>query len=316
MDTKEIDEDSIRLDALQAQIDMSMSFATAMVSTWLKPSHKLTSRSKRDIEAELQEHMRRPPRLGVGAVIPEGHNASRETSRLKGQLVGKGNKCFRDDEPGVKQKSDDEAESRTGAIKKKARLDPFGEHNGKKKKKRKVVITQEIDTSTPMKTSVFPETELEEQEEVISMVMQDAGPSTPTKSPKGDKQKKDLVVESPSQYSPSILQRTTSEDSAIPLYLVINQQLAILSLTPHTESSAIDVSSAVSLNIGRQAQPAVLLKQPLLNLAPPRSDDGSGDDANAVATDDSPKKKKRRRRKKKKNSTIPESCTEGATDGS
>lgn len=300
MDTKEIDEDSIRLDALQAQIDMSMSFATAMVSTWLKPSHKLTSRSKRDIEAELQEHMRRPPRLGVGAVIPEGHNASRETSRLKGQLVGKGNKCFRDDEPGVKQKSDDEAESRTGAIKKKARLDPFGEHNGKKKKKRKVVMTQEIDTSTPMKTSVFPETELEEQEEVISMVMQDAGPSTPTKSPKGDKQKKDLVVESPSQHSPSILQRTTT----------------ILSLTPHTESSAIDVSSAVSLNIGRQAQPAVLLKQPLLNLAPPRSDDGSGDDANAVATDDSPKKKKRRRRKKKKNSTIPESCTEGATDGS
>lgn len=62
MDKDGIDEDSIDTAALQAQIDMSMAFAENLVSSWVKPSRKLPARSSRDMEAELQEYMRRPPR--------------------------------------------------------------------------------------------------------------------------------------------------------------------------------------------------------------------------------------------------------------
>jgi len=55
------DEDEIDTEALQAQIDLSMSFAENLVSSWVKTSRKLPSRS-RDVEAELREYMRRPPR--------------------------------------------------------------------------------------------------------------------------------------------------------------------------------------------------------------------------------------------------------------
>ena len=57
-----IDEDAIDTEALQAQIDLSMSFAQGLVSSWMEP-HKLPRSSrKRDLEKELSEHMRRPPR--------------------------------------------------------------------------------------------------------------------------------------------------------------------------------------------------------------------------------------------------------------
>lgn len=64
MNSHEIDEDAIDLEALQAQIDISMSFAQNMVSSWVKPSHKLP-KSSRDTEAELKEYMRRPPRYNL-----------------------------------------------------------------------------------------------------------------------------------------------------------------------------------------------------------------------------------------------------------
>jgi hypothetical protein len=59
MDNRHTDEDEIDTEALQAQIDLSMSFAQNLVSSWIKPSRKLSSRS-RDVEGELKEHMRRP----------------------------------------------------------------------------------------------------------------------------------------------------------------------------------------------------------------------------------------------------------------
>jgi hypothetical protein len=62
MDNDAIDEDSIDMETLQAQIDMSMAFAQNLVSSWVKPFRKLPSRSNRDMEAELKEYMRRPPR--------------------------------------------------------------------------------------------------------------------------------------------------------------------------------------------------------------------------------------------------------------
>lgn len=53
--------EELDLVSLQAQIDMSMSFAQDLVSSWVEPSKVATSRSH-DLEKELKEHMRRPPR--------------------------------------------------------------------------------------------------------------------------------------------------------------------------------------------------------------------------------------------------------------
>lgn len=57
-----IDESSLDAEALQAQIDLSMSFAQDLVSTWLDPSKFSKSSRKQDLEKELTDYMRRPPR--------------------------------------------------------------------------------------------------------------------------------------------------------------------------------------------------------------------------------------------------------------
>ncbi|KAF5390601.1 hypothetical protein D9757_002624 [Collybiopsis confluens] len=130
------EEDDIDVDALQAQIDLAMSVTNDLVSSWIKPSVKSNSSYNQNLEAELKEYMRRPPRLGVGAPIPEFASiSSRETARLKGQLVGKGKKRIRDEGEGpAKQASDDERESRAGAIRKKPVPNPFTIPATKKKK--------------------------------------------------------------------------------------------------------------------------------------------------------------------------------------
>lgn len=68
------DSDSdIDAETLQAQIDMSMAYAQDVVSGWMKASGTLASSSangssnggqgkKRDVEKELEEMMKRPPR--------------------------------------------------------------------------------------------------------------------------------------------------------------------------------------------------------------------------------------------------------------
>ena len=84
--------------------------------------------------------LKRIVRLGVGALMPEGYNsAARETARLKGKLAG--TKHSREDEDTIapQQTSDAEGESRTVAIKKRPKHDPFDVVHGKKKKKEKDV---------------------------------------------------------------------------------------------------------------------------------------------------------------------------------
>lgn len=83
-------------------------------------------------------------RLGVGAAIPESSNMlGRDAARLKNKLAGK--KHARDEEDAVANvPSEDEEESRAGAIKKKAKLDPFtlpSEGKGKKAKKSHLIAT-------------------------------------------------------------------------------------------------------------------------------------------------------------------------------
>lgn len=57
-----VDEDNIDTEALQAQIDLSMSFAQTLVSSWLKPQKTSTISRKRNFEAELRDYMHCPPR--------------------------------------------------------------------------------------------------------------------------------------------------------------------------------------------------------------------------------------------------------------
>ena len=57
-----MDEDDIDVETLQAQIDLSMSFAKNLVSSWIQP-HRIQSNSyKKDLEKELSEYMQRPAR--------------------------------------------------------------------------------------------------------------------------------------------------------------------------------------------------------------------------------------------------------------
>ena len=62
------DEQEIDLDALQAQINMAMAEEEALVASWIKPSKTPSKRSKRtfeEMERELQDYMRRPPRYAL-----------------------------------------------------------------------------------------------------------------------------------------------------------------------------------------------------------------------------------------------------------
>ncbi|KAF7292315.1 hypothetical protein HMN09_01215200 [Mycena chlorophos] len=147
----DLDQD-IDTDALQAQIDLSLSYAQNLASSWVKPSKKSPAKNSNEaIEAELKEYMRRPPRLGVGADIPAVSNSSRDAERLKSRLSGKNNKRARDegDEPESKDVGDDDEDGGRGASsKKKARLDPFA-GLGKKKRKEPVVEAPKPKSPSP-----------------------------------------------------------------------------------------------------------------------------------------------------------------------
>ena len=56
-----MDEDAIDAEALQAQIDLSMSFAQNLVSSWIQP-HKNRPKKEKDLGKELSEYMQRPAR--------------------------------------------------------------------------------------------------------------------------------------------------------------------------------------------------------------------------------------------------------------
>lgn len=138
----------IDTETLQAQIDLSMAYAQNLITSWLPTSGPMNPSSSRaaDAEAELQEILRRPPRLGVGAPIPETP-ASAQT-RLVQKLEGS-KKRAREMENGTQapvvnndeqREGDSTEESRAAgiAIRKRQRVDPF-ESGGKKKKKKLVV---------------------------------------------------------------------------------------------------------------------------------------------------------------------------------
>jgi hypothetical protein len=79
MSSETIDIDEADTDAIQAQIDLSLSFAQDLVSSWVKPSVKLALSKRNDTEKELEEYMRRPPRY-VGYALWRFKYYSRQIS--------------------------------------------------------------------------------------------------------------------------------------------------------------------------------------------------------------------------------------------
>lgn len=178
------DEDNTDLETLQARIDMSMSYAQDLVSSWIEPNKAATTSRSYDIEKELKEYMKRPLRLGVGASIPEENNMSREEARLKGRLRAKmKTKRSFDEVDKRKSASDDEEESKAGVIKKKTKFDPFASMSRSNKKSRATPASQESTEEplnvggdvtrkpSPVKSAVSPVSQLQDtgSKEVGSM---------------------------------------------------------------------------------------------------------------------------------------------------
>lgn len=57
-------EEDIDLEALQAQIDLSLAHTKELVSSWLTPTqgNAFSSKSKSNTDKEIEEILRRPPR--------------------------------------------------------------------------------------------------------------------------------------------------------------------------------------------------------------------------------------------------------------
>ncbi|KII94943.1 hypothetical protein PLICRDRAFT_25619 [Plicaturopsis crispa FD-325 SS-3] len=294
------------VETLQAQIDLSMSFAQNMVASWIKPSSKSLVKSQNDTERELQEYMRRPARLGVGAPIPESAGTSRDAARLKNHLTGKGGKKrAREEDDEVKQRepSDDEGESRGGAIKRKLKVDPFGTAGSKRNKKKKLEqsgsATQPIPAASPPTPNTSVGTALADAN---ANAADTSTVNTSFTKPHKKKKKHDTsVTHSPlpnaisvgessrsSLTSPNIPRSspgpTTSEPSA-------HQKL------PNGSSQKLnDTTGSLppTISPSRNRKPDVVMNIPLLNLDGPPAyieDDNKGEG--------SPKKKRKRRKKKK-----------------
>ncbi|THH12254.1 hypothetical protein EW145_g99 [Phellinidium pouzarii] len=106
---------TIDLEVFQAQVDLSMALTNELVSSWIHPSLKSSSVA-RSTEKELQELLQRPPRLGVGASLPESATTSaRENTKLKNKLTGKDKKRSREDvEEAVNKKDGSDEEDEEG----------------------------------------------------------------------------------------------------------------------------------------------------------------------------------------------------------
>ncbi|KIJ20322.1 hypothetical protein PAXINDRAFT_96543 [Paxillus involutus ATCC 200175] len=130
-------EDDIDIETLQAQIDMSMSFAHNLVTSWIKPTQMGQLRSNGTNATQiLEEELRRPPRLGVGAPIPAMPSEAREASKLKHRLVkcGRKNESLGETKKQVPLNSDDE-EHKGRPTKRKTKVDPFALEGNKKRRK-------------------------------------------------------------------------------------------------------------------------------------------------------------------------------------
>ena len=144
----EQEDNEVDTETLQSQIDLSMSLVHDLVSSWVKPAPGGTKQSNYDAQKDLEEYMRRPARcvfcsilllnqielefrLGVGAPIPTSSITSRDAVRLKNRLADRKRRIYNErSSDDARAHHSDEEESRSGVIRKKLKVDPFG--HGKK----------------------------------------------------------------------------------------------------------------------------------------------------------------------------------------
>ncbi|KAF8897724.1 hypothetical protein BD779DRAFT_1465841 [Infundibulicybe gibba] len=253
----------VDVETLQAQIDLSMSFADNLISSWIKPSLNLPTRSQ-NIESELQEYMRRPTRLGVGAKIPQTTSHWREAGSLKAKLNAK---VTREEDAVLERGDEDPEESRTGAIKKRAMADPFGEDTRKKKKRKRHTVNHTSPTTNQIERNTV---------KVIS-----PSPLLIKKPKPSDKNVQPPVEDEP-------IADHGAESS-------IEQEPIDISLTSTPTTSPRKESGP---GVARVSSPSIRVQPPLLNLhGPPETDPAN---TNGIQSHTKNTKKRRRRKKDKK----------------
>jgi hypothetical protein len=297
----------------------------------VKPSQELISKSGKNAQRELVEHMRRPPRLGVGAPIPE--SSTHETARLKNQLTS-GKKRARQEDDDRKQQpnySDDDEESRAGVMKKKVRVDVF---NGGKQKRKKVngLFTPQSTPGSSQtrklqgKGEASGEMEIDREEESQEAAALPASSGQVTSSPRKKKKRKkvsdvDVVVVKPTS-PPSTPRQNTTDHLMIPISQDNASSVEVeLSAAPVGSSSSAEMvaetnppntidrlttatpkTPSTSARVRTFQNIPALNKLPLLNLdgPPPDVSDPEGD---KIPSQGASPKKKRKRHKKRKNSS-------------
>ncbi|EED84464.1 predicted protein [Postia placenta Mad-698-R] len=272
------DEDDIDVETLQAQVDMSMAFTQNLVSSWMTPSKgKLPSSSSHlNDEKELEEYMRRPPRLGVGAAVPESTSMfGRDAARLKNKLTGNNaKKRGRDEDRDVVARVDVFAKEGKG---KKAKKDAF---SGPSTSKAQVTSPKASHSNQNVEVAARPHTpDPADGERSPSPASRDQA------SPK-KKKKKHRVIDLTESPAPSP-RKTPAEQVA--------DGPSKMSLSANRHEGDVDANRSSS-----KPDQAKLFKPfggppiPLLNLSGPPAN--TAEDASPA----SPKKKRRRKKKKKK----------------
>lgn len=262
------------------------------------------------------------PRLGVGAPIPETQSLAREATRLKSKLEG-GKKRYREEETveSRQPQPESEEESRAGAIKKKARTDPFSMAT-KKKKKNTEVDGKNIPALHPAAfealSRIHSDSIQEDSLEAYGSVRELPGTSESSEIHKKKKSKElqNQVKVSSSQVAlPSIEIKSTglnSTQNPSPPRATDAPRTPTLTSASLTQSSPtsstvtqpkfVDVSLTTTpvLSPGRPIPDPRFLNQPLLNLAGWPSGGESDEDEKPGQSDLTPKKKRKRKKKRKK----------------
>lgn len=262
------------------------------------------------------------PRLGVGAVIPEGHSQglSRETARLKGKLTGSKRPQEQDDVGPSQPILHDEDESRAISIKRKARVDPFDVVHGRKKKKRQTTAMPNAQLPFSVLTMEQAESDSSEEVEDVSAMLNDPTLVSPVKTKKKHKMQipdgsecssnTTHVKHEPEDPKPD--DSATADQSSVAwmtpgIFAIVYPSLKFIfnGLVPGNKNSLQDHPNVISPKLTKlpKSLPAELANVPLLNLNGPLSSDHESDGDPAASTPSSSPKKKRRRRKKKKHFT-------------
>jgi len=260
---------------------------------------------------------------------------TRETARLKGKLTGSKRTREEEDVAPPKPFSDDEEESKVGAIKKKPRPDPFDAISGKKTKKEKNLSTEERPslpaTSVSSSSNDVRPVKVEEEPLTNGIALAESTPSKrkkkrkktihnqeeedpagsldePTFQPLDDRPKSPVNESSGDLPIPSTPTRQVraSKWSSI---VLIEQYFTPLFAEIEPLDQPLDVAfmgtPTVNPTSPRKTLPVDLLKTPLLNLNGPLQSDPESD-ADPTESPTSPKKKRRRKKKKKHPTGAPE----------